>query len=146
MIITADLIRKFPFAVAPHRVTDELQVLISRDMAETARAEGHVKRLPPTFSIKAEDIELARRKIESSVFRCLAANGSMTINAIRSYTKLDRHKIDAALAYMVAERTVIRLNRPTRGGSLPAIYDLNPEFKPKEAEQTIYREAIARSA
>ena len=130
MIITADIIRRYPFAVSPCRVTDDQQILIARDMAERAHKEGHRKALPPTTQQKANDIELARFRVEANVFRCLSKYGAQTITAIRSVIGIDRHKIDNALVYMVADGRVKRLNRPTRGGSVPAVFQINPHYSP----------------
>lgn len=137
MIITADMIRRFPFAVAPHRVTDDLQILIARDMARQAHAEGHHKRLPPDQTPRAEDVEVSRARVQAQIFRCLAAYGGQTISAIRQATGMDRVKIETALIYMVADGRVNRLERKTRGGSTPGIYEINRSFAPDEVMATL---------
>jgi hypothetical protein len=134
MIITADNIRSFPFANDITRVPDDIQILIARDMAEQAHKEGHRKRLPTVTSQKAEDIALARAIIEADVWRYLVKFGPGTITAIRNSIKRDRHKIDNALVYMVADGRVKRLNRPTRGGSVPAVFQINPYYSPTQGQ------------
>jgi hypothetical protein len=69
------------------------------------------------------------------------AYGPGTITAIRNTIKRDRHKIENALVYMVADHRVKRLNRPTRGGSVPAVFAINEAYAPAEAITTISQEA-----
>lgn len=134
MIITADIIRRLPFANLITRITPDMELLIAQDMAAQARREGHRKSLPTVTSQKAEDIALARAIIEADVWRYLVKFGPGTITAIRNTIKRDRHKIDNALVYMVADGRVKRLNRPTRGGSVPAVFDIDPRYSPTQGQ------------
>lgn len=141
MIITADMIRRAPFANLIKFVGKDIEKLIAADMARQAYLEGHRKILPHTRPQKEEDIILARRVIEADVFRYLVKFGPGSITAIRNSIHRDRHKIDSALAYMVADGRVKRMNRPTRGGNVPAIFAINDAYLPAEATQSVERQA-----
>jgi hypothetical protein len=41
LVITPDLIRRFPFAVKASRITADMEALIAKDMADRCRSEGH---------------------------------------------------------------------------------------------------------
>lgn len=48
MMITREHVRRFPFAVNPSRITAADEAAIAKDMAERCKAEGHMKRTPPS--------------------------------------------------------------------------------------------------
>lgn len=131
MIITADTIRRFPFAVAPHRLTDELQALIAQDMANAAHKEGHRGRLPAVGNNPEQENSLLRQaKIEAQVFRRLMA-GDRTIGQVRANTNLDRPPLERAFASMLADGRIVR------GDNLRnncCTYSINPSYSPTQGQ------------
>jgi len=71
MIITADHIRRFPFAVNPERITPELEVLIAEDIKKATRREGNFPAMPKEF-YNAEESELTNARIQVGITAFLA--------------------------------------------------------------------------
>lgn len=133
MIITADMIRRFPFAVSPHRITPDLQKLIAADMWAHARREGHQKALPPSGVFNAAQIRRADE--EADVFRALAL-GDRTCSQIAARCGREHHTVQNALTRMKSKGVVIPTERAR--ADLPQQYALSATYLPAEA--------IARSA
>jgi transposase len=66
MIITTDHIRRFPFAVNPARITEELEELIAEDMKQATRREGNFPAMPRLVNNEA-DVQLARAKLQELI-------------------------------------------------------------------------------
>lgn len=124
MIITADTIRRFPFAVAPHRITDDLQALIAQDMAEQAHKEGHRKAVPPTLVDKDAMREGTRRRIRAQVLACLQEHGPKHMRGIREIICRDNMGVTDALAYLEAIGAITSHQRKNRGGGVSRYYRL----------------------
>lgn len=71
LIITDDLIRRFPFAVNPARMTEDLEVLIAYDMAKAARMEGHFPAMPREAK-GAQESELTNTRIQVGILAFLS--------------------------------------------------------------------------
>ncbi len=82
MIITADHIRRFPFAVNAARITPELEELIAEDMRKSARREGHFPAMPPMPN-NARDVEVARAKLQAQIWKYLI-HGPATKTDVRT--------------------------------------------------------------
>lgn len=129
MIITADHIRRFPFAVAPHRITDDLQILIAQDMERSARAEGHHKSLPRNPGDQSEQ-QVAQALMQAKIYRILA-NGPAAKTHIRD--ALDAREMGAikyALEAMLADRRILRF-----GLGKNVKFQINPYFNRVEAAE-----------
>lgn len=82
LIITDDLIRRFPFAVNPARMTEQLEELIAEDMKKAARREGNFPAMPPMPN-NARDVEVARAKLQAQIWKYLA-HGPATKTDVRT--------------------------------------------------------------
>lgn len=135
MIITADMIRRFPFAVSPHRISDDLQKLIASDMWAQAKREGHQKCLPPSGVFNAA--QLRRADEEADVFRALML-GDRTCSQIATRCGMEHHTVQNAITRMKSKGIV----KPTERARMdfPQQYAINEDYAPPRAE------AIARSA
>jgi hypothetical protein len=131
MIITADIILKYPFAVSPRRITDELEILIGLDMAEQARKEGHRKAVPPTLASNASDAADRRAEQEADVFRALMA-GDRTAPQIVARTRFERHTVQNALARMRADGRILRGRRDRE--DMAQEYSINPSYSPTQGQ------------
>jgi hypothetical protein len=125
MIITADIILKYPFAVSPRRITDELEILIGLDMAEQARKEGHRKAVPPTIVSKEAQKEATRRKIAVQVIQCLKEHGPKHLRFIRDQIRRDTVNVSEALAHLEAIGALTSQQRKIRGGGISTVYSLS---------------------
>lgn len=144
MIITADHIRRFPFAVAPHRITDDLQILIAQDMERSARAEGHRKAMPPVnnYDPREMDEEELYRKREVLILKSVMC-GHDTPGHIAWRTNLPRHVSDKIIQGLIA-RGDLAQGSERRHRAVCVTYTLTPAGK-AQAEQIIRAEALARS-
>lgn len=131
MIITPDLIRKFPFAVNPARISDRLQREIACDMRNRTEAEGHAKKLPPATLPNQLDGLQCLAEAEAAVFRRMMA-GDRTAWQITQMSKHSKAEVDRALAAMVADGRIIK------GDQLRANaghrYTINSDYMPRAAE------------
>ena len=129
MIITADHIRRFPFAAAPHRITDDLQSIIARDMADAARKEGHHSRLPPaTLSLQARAV-MMRAESDAAVFRAMM-KGDRTVSQIITRVGMEKQTAQNALNRLMEDSRVIRTGPTQRGGGFT--YAINPSYSPAQ--------------
>lgn len=126
MIITADHIRRFPFAVAPHRITDDLEALIAEDMAASAKAEGHSKRLPPVPQPFQEDALLRQAECEAAIIRLMMA-GFKTIWQFRTQSKWERADLDRAVAAMLADGRILQGKQSRMNSGF--LYTINPAYQ-----------------
>ena len=129
MNITPDLIRRFPYAVNPSRISETMEALIGVDMAVAAKREG----LPTATTNTGQELSLLKlARDEATVFRHIMA-GARTIGHIRAKTNLDRSAIERALVSLQANGRVIR--GPDMRASFT--YLANPDYRPDEALQTL---------
>lgn len=130
LIITADLIRRFPFAVNPARMTASIEGQIAKDMKAAALAEGHRPAYPKPANPAKVDAELHRSKVEAAIFRALMTSGEMTIGALRNATCYSRVAVEFALATMTTQKRLIenQNGRSPRGGTVSMTYRINPRF------------------
>ena len=132
LIITNDLIRRFPFAVNPARMTARIEGQIAKDMKAAALAEGHRPAYPKSPNPAVVDVVLARAHTEAAVYRALSQNGEMTLGAVRNCTSKSHHAVNLALMMMVGDGRVIERDngRHRRGGTISHTYSLNPAYAP----------------
>jgi hypothetical protein len=128
MKITADIIRRFPFAVNPARISDRLQREIASDMHRSVTAEGHSKRLPPSVLPNQLDGLQRLAEAEAAVFRRLMA-GDRTAWQIVQMTKHSKAEIERALNAMVADGRVIKGDK-LRANAGHA-YTINSNYMPE---------------
>jgi hypothetical protein len=124
LIITADIIRRFPFGVSPRRTTGDLEILIAQDMAEAARKEGHRKAVPPTIVSKEAQKEATRRKIAVQVIQCIKEHGPKHLRFIRDQIRRDTVNVSDALAHLESIGVLTSQQRKIRGGGISTVYSL----------------------
>lgn len=123
MIITADLIRRFPFAVNPARMTEELEELIAEDMKQAARREGNFPAMPRIVNNEA-DVQLARAKLQAQIWTFLA-HGPATKTDVRSGLggTYQSGPVNRELETMAAEGRLL-----IGGRNRHTTYEINPRF------------------
>lgn len=121
MIITADTIRRFPFAVAPHRITDDLQILIAQDMAAQSQREGQRPAIPKKIKDDTNPRHHAQMRVNQMVLDFLASEGSKPISAIRYGIGRDHPTVTAALKRLIRSGDVV-MHKGRRNNS--AVYSI----------------------
>lgn len=137
MNITPDLIRRFPYAVNPERISESMEAVIAIDMAVAARKEGHHKALPPSGFGQPAAAAIRRADEEAEVFRCLSM-GDRTVWHVAARSGLQLHTVQNALTRMKAKGVVIATER--KRNDLPQAYAINPAYQPAEATRTLQAE------
>jgi hypothetical protein len=124
MIITADTIRRFPFANRVTRIAPDMELLIAHDMAERAYREGHRKAIPPTIASKEAQKDATRRRIMSDALNCLETHGPKHFNAIRDIVRRDTAGLGDALEQLVMAGVVTSDQRKINGGGIRTVYSI----------------------
>lgn len=117
LVVTDEMVLRWPFAVNAARITSEMEADIGRRMAAQAKAEGHVRLLPASKPRTKEDELLARAMLEADVFRVLMSEdcAPKSVNQVRSALRRDRPVIEEVLGRMVRDGRVVIAGVSNRG-------------------------------
>lgn len=113
-MIPTDLIRRYPFANAIPHISDTMQAIIARDMADHARREDHHKALPPTQMDKTNMADAAHKRLRELILLALE-QGPMTSRGVRDVVKRDAKRVYAVLEELADEGLVEKAVRRTHG-------------------------------
>lgn len=127
MVITEDMIRRFPFAVKASRISARLEAEIGKDMRARAQAEGHFKGLPPAPQKSSLEAFVKIAEVEACVFRLIMAGFNTAWQLVQN-SKHDRATIDRALAAMVADNRLLKSDQMR--GSAGFRYTINGNYQP----------------
>lgn len=128
LVVTDDMVLRWPFAVNAARITSEMEADIGRRMAAQAKAEGHVGRVPPSKPSSGADLELLRAELDAEIARVLLDSPPKSINRIRTLLHRDRPIVEEAVGRMVRAGAIYcaGLARTGNGKGHAKLYALTP--------------------